>query len=159
MIFVTGPMFSGKRTYIQKKNGWTDKEMKEHAIWEVQQILSEDCSLHDLEQIHPGLADIARRFRTSQNGIEQMAETENHSGADRFSIGLEDEFPLAELAELAEILSEYPVVIATETGCGVVPMKAEDRKFRENAGRLSCLLAGKAEKVIRMCCGIAQIIK
>ena len=46
------------------------------------------------------------------------------------------------------------MVICDELGCGLVPMDAFDRKYREACGRVSCYLAGQAEQVIRMVCGI-----
>ena len=42
-----------------------------------------------------------------------------------------------ELEKLAEQLCRKEVVIATETGCGVVPIDAAEREAREAAGRLS----------------------
>lgn len=51
------------------------------------------------------------------------------------------------------------VVVTEEIGCGLVPMDAFDRKFRETAGRLSCRLAGQAKDVYRVACGLAQKIK
>ena len=49
------------------------------------------------------------------------------------------------LEKLAEQLCRKEVVIATETGCGVVPIDAAEREAREAAGRLSILVrpAGK----------------
>ncbi|MCR4940118.1 MAG: bifunctional adenosylcobinamide kinase/adenosylcobinamide-phosphate guanylyltransferase [Treponemataceae bacterium] len=51
------------------------------------------------------------------------------------------------------------VIVSDEIGCGIVPMNAHDRRYRELTGRLQCLLAEKAEKVFRIVCGIAQRIK
>ena len=50
-------------------------------------------------------------------------------------------------------------MIATEIGCGVVPMDPAEREKREMAGCLSCELAGRAETVIRVCCGLPQLLK
>lgn len=50
-------------------------------------------------------------------------------------------------------------VICNEIGCGIVPMDAFERKWREATGRLCCDLAQKADVVIRVHCGIAQQIK
>ena len=105
MVFVTGPMFSGKRAAAEKLFG---KEIR--SISEVQ-VLAAGCR---------------------------------------------DE---KELEQLADKLSEYDVVISTETGCGVVPMDPAEREAREKAGRLNCLLAARAEKVIRVFCGIPQVIR
>lgn len=64
-----------------------------------------------------------------------------------------------ELAALAEDLATYDVVIACELGGGVVPLDASQRAQRENAGRLACLLAQRADCVVRICCGIPQVLK
>ena len=42
---------------------------------------------------------------------------------------------------------------------GVVPVDPAQRAAREAAGRLSCLLAARAETVVRVCCGIPQLLK
>ena len=63
------------------------------------------------------------------------------------------------LTELADRLAEKKVVIATEVGGGVVPMDPVQRREREAAGRLSCLLAERARRVIRVCCGLPQVLK
>ena len=41
----------------------------------------------------------------------------------------------------------------------MVPTDPEQRESRERAGRLSCLLAGRADVVIRVCCGLPQVLK
>lgn len=63
------------------------------------------------------------------------------------------------LEDLADRLAQYDFVIANEVGCGVVPMDPEQRRLRERAGRLSCLLAQRADTVIRVCCGLPQVLK
>ena len=67
--------------------------------------------------------------------------------------------PCEDLNALAERLAQKRVVIATEVGCGVVPVDAAERKKREEAGRLACLLAERANTVVRVCCGIPQLLK
>jgi len=64
-----------------------------------------------------------------------------------------------DLEALAEELSHYDAVIATEVGGGVVPVDAGERRAREAAGRLNCLLAARAEAVIHVYCGIPKLIK
>ena len=56
---------------------------------------------------------------------------------------------------------EHPdaVVTANEVGSGVVPMAAEDRAFREAAGRALCVIAREAEQVTRCVCGIGVRIR
>ena len=107
MIFVTGPLFAGKREYICSALGWTEDDLTQRAIWDVQALAA---NAPDLEA-------------------------------------------------LAQDLSRYEVVIATEIGGGVVPMDPVQRQAREAAGRLSCLLAQCAQRVIRVVCGLPQALK
>lgn len=65
----------------------------------------------------------------------------------------------SDLTALADELATYPVVITTEVGSGVVPVDARQRASREAAGRLSCLLAARADTVIRVFCGIPIVLK
>ena len=99
MIFITGPLYSGKRTFAQKFPGT--------RITEVQQL---------------------------------AAQAEN-------------------LETLADKLSAYDIVIATEVGGGVVPVDPAERAAREAAGRLACLLAARADCVVQMFCGIPTVLR
>ena len=60
---------------------------------------------------------------------------------------------------LLQPLSEKHVVICDEVGSGVIPADPLERKTREQTGRLCVLLAQKAERVIRLVCGIPSVIK
>lgn len=64
-----------------------------------------------------------------------------------------------DLEALADELAQYEVVIATEVGGGVIPVDAGERAAREAAGRLSCLLAQRAARVIRVFCGLPMELK
>lgn len=50
-------------------------------------------------------------------------------------------------------------IICDEIGNGIVPLDAFEREYRERTGRLLCELAGRAERVERVICGIGQCIK
>ena len=106
MIFVTGPLFSGKQEYICNALGWSEQDFAENGVRDVQELAA--------------------------------------SG---------------NLDALADELSRYAVVIATEVGGGVVPVDPLERYEREQAGRLSCLLAERAQTVIRVQCGLPQFLK
>ena len=58
-----------------------------------------------------------------------------------------------------ELAAQYDVVMATEIGGGIVPMDADERRAREAAGRLACLLAARADCVVQMFCGIPTVLK
>ncbi len=107
MIFVFGPLWSGKRAAVKRLMGWDDAALAERAVWDVQELV---------------------RTRT-------------------------------DLEELAIELSRAEAVIATETGSGVVPVDADERAARERAGRLNCLLAERADAVVRVFCGIPKVVK
>ena len=51
------------------------------------------------------------------------------------------------------------IIIADEIGCGVVPVEKSDRDLRELCGRLNCMLAERADKVVRVVCGRGRVIK
>ena len=66
-------------------------------------------------------------------------------------------FDLRETAD--RLAKEFDVVTITEIGSGMVPVDAEERAFRENAGRFSVLLAERADEVYRVVCGIPTRLK
>ena len=99
MLFVTGPLYSGKRTFSQKFGG--------RQICDVQNLAA---NATDLEK-------------------------------------------------LADELTAYDVVIATEIGGGIVPIDPAERAAREAAGRLACLLAARASCVVEMFCGLPAVLK
>lgn len=51
------------------------------------------------------------------------------------------------------------VLICQDIFCGVVPLGAENRAWREATGRLCVYLSGQAVSVTRMFCGLAQRLK
>lgn len=106
MIFVTGPLYAGKREYIRNALGLSEAEFAACAAWDVQELA-----------------------------------------------------PGADLAALAERLAEKYIVIAAELGGGLVPIDKAEREKREAAGRLACLLAARADTVVRVCCGLGQVLK
>ncbi len=109
MIFVTGPLFSGKKTFIKESLGLNDEEFKRISVCDVQEMAA-------------------------------------GKDADQIEI-------------LAEELSNKTIVISTEIGGGVVPVDKNMRYDREAAGRLSILLARRADTVVRVVCGIGRVIK
>ena len=107
MLFVTGPLYAGKRDYVKRALGLTDEELCRRAVWDVQ---------------------------------EQAADA-------------------ADLDALADELAGREIVIATEVGGGVVPVDPAERAAREAAGKLACLLAARADVVVRVFCGLPQVLK
>jgi len=54
---------------------------------------------------------------------------------------------------------EHWMILCDEVGSGVVPIDVFERQWREQVGRICCILAQKADQVERLCCGIAQRLK
>ena len=107
MIFITGPMFSGKHDVAKQLLHCSDAELADRCAFEVQELAA-DC---------------------------------------------------ADLEALAEKLSRFEAVTASEVGGGVVPLDPNEREARERAGRLACLLAERADTVMRVFCGIPRVLK
>lgn len=62
-------------------------------------------------------------------------------------------------AALSRALASKEIVVCNEVGSGVIPIDDSARRGREAAGQLCILLAGEAEAVVRMVCGIPCVIK
>lgn len=61
--------------------------------------------------------------------------------------------------DLLARLDRKEVVICDEIGCGVVPADAADRAWRDRVGRTCALLAARADRVVRLCCGLPRDLK
>jgi alpha-ribazole phosphatase len=62
-------------------------------------------------------------------------------------------------AEIADSLADRRIVLVCEVGSGVVPMQREERAWRDRVGALSRHLAEHADTVVRVVCGIPQVLK
>lgn len=51
------------------------------------------------------------------------------------------------------------VIIMNDVGGGIIPMEKSERIWREQVGITGCFLAGRAESVVRVVCGIGMEIK
>ena len=61
--------------------------------------------------------------------------------------------------DLLSRLLEKKVVVCREVGCGVVPLDPAERALRERVGRLCVRLAERADRVVRVSCGIPAVLK
>lgn len=57
------------------------------------------------------------------------------------------------------MLHPHCVIICDEIGSGIVPLRREDREWREKTGRVCCELANQADAVYRVFCGIGMQLK
>lgn len=60
---------------------------------------------------------------------------------------------------LLEEKNPQAVLVSDEVGCGLVPVDAFDRKYRELTGRICTCIAERADTVIRVVCGIPTVLK
>ena len=51
------------------------------------------------------------------------------------------------------------ILICDEGGGGIVPLKKEDRIYREAVGRALCCAVKKSDRVEQVMCGIGQCLK
>lgn len=72
---------------------------------------------------------------------------------------LEQGLTQQEVLEKLLPLCRGKLVLCDDISCGVVPLDAMERQWREVTGRLLCRLAQEADRVIRMQCGLPQAIK
>lgn len=61
--------------------------------------------------------------------------------------------------DMLAVLTAHDALVFDEVGCGVVPVDAFERLWREEVGRLCCDIAQSADSVVRVVCGIAQKLK
>lgn len=51
------------------------------------------------------------------------------------------------------------VFLCADMSCGVVPMEAENRAWRNETGRVCQYLSREADRVVRIFCGLEQVLK
>lgn len=51
------------------------------------------------------------------------------------------------------------ILICNEIGLGIVPISEDDRRLREEVGRILCLIADMSDEVYRLYCGIPTALK
>ena len=82
------------------------------------------------------------------------------AGIEQFALGCvkRGEEPKNYWVEHMETL-QNSILISDDISCGVVPIDATTRAWREASGRANNYLASEAVQVIRVFCGIGQVIK
>ena len=98
-------------------------------------------------------------FAGKQDYIQKALGLTDAEFAARAVRDVQELAPGAEPEALADALSQKEIVIATELGGGLVPIDKSEREKREAAGRLACCLAARTDTVIRVCCGLPQLLK
>ncbi|MCI8300992.1 MAG: hypothetical protein HFI69_11755 [Lachnospiraceae bacterium] len=138
MILVTGGAFQGKGKFARDLVCQKQKHKTPQTI-----LVSEAAALQrknaELQNgVHPDII----------LGIHQWIRILLESGKD----------PVVMVQELLD-LNPHAVFTMDQVGCGVVPLEAFDRKYRETVGRIGCNIARQAEEVYLLNCGLARRIK
>ena len=136
MVFVTGPLASGKSAWVREKLGIRD----ENIIRSSDIFQAPEENARQSQNLNP---------RTPEKIC--VTDVQDLVGKDIMSE--------EELTELADRLAGFRAVVATEVGCGVIPIDRGERIRRENAGRLACLLSERADRVVLVQCGIGIPVK
>lgn len=136
MILVTGGAFQGKLEIA--KTLWKQKDGRK-AAQSAREPSVEDGSRAGFEQLCQ--ADIICQF---QLWIRCLLQEKKEP-----------------YTMIQQILLKNPHVVITleQVGCGLVPMEAWERQYREAVGRAGCFLARQAEAVYVVNCGIPKKIK
>ena len=66
---------------------------------------------------------------------------------------------IAKMIAVLERKSFTTILVSNDVGCGIVPGDPLSRKYRDVLGLANQLIAGSADTVYNMCCGIANKIK
>lgn len=61
--------------------------------------------------------------------------------------------------EFCKPLWQDSTFLCGDLSCGIVPMEAENRAWRNETGKLCHYLSGRAESVVRVFCGLEQRLK
>ncbi len=139
-----GGAFQGKLEYVLEKKGCL--KVADGA----------GCSLKDIKeaQVLNHLHLYIKRL-TYKEGAAYNTTVDDTITADTTAKTM----PAAEI--INDIYEANPdiILICDEVGGGIVPLKKEDRIYREAVGRALCCAVKKSDRVERVMCGIGQCLK
>lgn len=143
MRLIIGGSFQGKLEYAQKIIKEENSEF---------QVLDESCL--------PELPEIKRMISRMPVGQKKTLII-NHLHLIVKQLGSQQRVNewLEQIRRICTDSHADLIVISDEVGSGLIPLSPEDRCFREDVGRVLCETAGKADRVVRMVCGIPCVIK
>lgn len=150
MKLITGGMYQGKLEYALETY-----KIDEADVCDLGKLFG-DCLKKDAEE------NITEESRT-----EGTASLQDIDYNKRVIYGLEylaaycveKGLEAREVLEGKKELWKDSIIIATDMSCGLVPLERDHRQWREMNGRMLIYLAGEAETVIRIFCGLPQVVK
>ena len=145
-----GGAFQGKLEYVLEKKGC------------LKVADGTGCSLKDIKEaqvlnhLHLYIKRLTYKEGAAYNTtVDDTITTDDTITADT----TEKTMPAAEI--INDIYEANPdiILICDEVGGGIVPLKKEDRIYRETVGRALCCAVKKSDRVERVMCGIGQCLK
>lgn len=145
-----GGAFQGKLEYVLEKKGCL--KVADGA----------GCSLKDIKEaqvlnhLHLYIKRLIYKEGAAYNTtVDDTITTDDTITADTTAKTI----PAAEI--INDIYEANPdiILICDEVGGGIVPLKKEDRIYREAVGRALCCAVKKSDRVERVMCGIGQCLK
>lgn len=145
-----GGAFQGKLEYVLEKKGCL--KIADGA----------GCSLKDIREaqvlnhLHLYIKRLTYKEGAAYNTtVDDTITTDDTITADTTAKTM----PAAEI--INDIYEANPdiILICDEVGGGIVPLKKEDRIYREAVGRALCCAVKKSDRVERVMCGIGQCLK
>lgn len=145
-----GGAFQGKLEYVLEKKGCL--KVADGA----------GCSLKDIKEaqvlnhLHLYIKRLTYKEGAAYNTtVDDTITTDDTITADTTAKTI----PAAEI--INDIYEANPdiILICDEVGGGIVPLKKEDRIYREAVGRALCCAVKKSDRVERVMCGIGQCLK
>lgn len=136
MIFITGGAHQGKLDYAKNNYKLSDSDIADCADTDIDKL--------DIDKLYK------KRCITNLQLIARDSKSQTPEALEDF---------VAELISREKDTGIEYIMVMDEVGSGIVPIKKEDRDYREAAGRLGCLIAESSRTVIRVICGIGQQIK
>ena len=144
MIFIIGGREQGKIAYAMKL--WEKRTLERRKTKDLSTVLNrsknpEACGRLETDEQTIMQADLITHF-------ELFVRREMEAGRDPYVFA-------------ERLMQENPdaFVTADEIGCGIVPMEAFERDYRETDGRICQRIAAYSEEVHRVICGLGMRIK
>lgn len=145
-----GGAFQGKLEYVLEKKGCL--KVADGA----------GCSLKDIKeaQVLNHLHLYIKRLTYKEGAAYNTTVDDTITADDTISADT-----TAKTMSAAEIINDIYeanpdiILICDEVGGGIVPLKKEDRIYREAVGRALCCAVKKSDRVERVMCGIGQCLK
>lgn len=155
-----GGAFQGKLEYVLEKKG------------RLKVADGAGCSLKDIKEaqvlnhLHLYIKRLTYKEGAAYNTtVDDTITTDDTITADTTADDTITADTTAKTIPAAEIINDIYeanpdiILICDEVGGGIVPLKKEDRIYRETVGRALCCAVKKSDMVERVMCGIGQCLK